>query len=158
MTDRNLGLFGGNRFKLGVFGANCSGGLSLLKERWSGEWDDNVKLARLADDAGIECMVPLMRWKGYGGASNVNSQCLESIAWACGLLAQTSTISVFATVHATLLHPVFAAKQMATADVIGHGRLGVNLVPGSNAAEFRMFGRRSTSISTATPWRRNGGT
>jgi hypothetical protein len=30
MTDRNPGLFGGNRFKLGVFGANCSGGLSLL--------------------------------------------------------------------------------------------------------------------------------
>ena len=30
---------------------------------------------------------------------------------------------------------------MATADHIGHGRFGVNLVPGSNAAEFRMFGQ-----------------
>ena len=141
MTERNPGLLGGNRFKLGVFGANCSGGLSLLKERWSGDWDDNVSLAKLADEAGIECLVPLQRWKGYGGASNVNSHCLESIAWACGLLAQTRHVSIFATVHATLLHPVFAAKQMATADRIGHGRFGVNLVPGSNAAEFRMFGQ-----------------
>ncbi|MPZ57264.1 MAG: LLM class flavin-dependent oxidoreductase [Rhizobiales bacterium] len=141
MTERNPGLFGGNKFKLGVFGANCSGGLSLLKERWSGEWDDNVSLAKLADDAGIECLVPLQRWKGYGGASNVNSHCLESIAWACGLLGQTRHISIFATVHATLLHPVFAAKQMATADYVGHGRFGVNLVPGSNAGEFRMFGQ-----------------
>jgi alkanesulfonate monooxygenase SsuD/methylene tetrahydromethanopterin reductase-like flavin-dependent oxidoreductase (luciferase family) len=141
MTARNPGLLDGNRFKLGVFGANCSGGLSLLKQRWTAEWDDNVSLAKLADDAGIECLVPLMRWKGYGGASNVNSSCLESIAWACGLLGQTRHVSIFATVHATLLHPVFAAKQMATADQIGHGRFGVNLVPGSNAAEFRMFGQ-----------------
>ena len=141
MTERNPGLVGGNTFKLGVFGANCSGGLSLLKERWTGEWDDNVAMAKLADDAGIECLVPLQRWKGYGGASNVNSHCLESIAWACGLLGQTRHVSIFATVHATLLHPVFAAKQMATADQVGHGRFGINLVPGSNAAEFRMFGQ-----------------
>ncbi len=139
--ERNPGLFGGNRFKLGVFGANCSGGLSLLKERWHGHWEDNVTVAKLADEAGIECLVPLQRWKGYGGASNVNSHCLDSIAWACGLLGQTRNISIFATVHATLLHPVFAAKQMATADLIGNGRFGVNLVPGSNAAEFRMFGQ-----------------
>jgi dimethylsulfone monooxygenase len=140
MTQRNAALFAGNRFKLGVFGANCSGGLSLLKERWPGNWDDNVKVAKLADEAGIECLVPLQRWKGYGGASNVNAHCLDSIAWACGLLGLTHRISIFATVHATLLHPVFAAKQMATADLIGGGRFGVNLVPGSNAAEFRMFG------------------
>ena len=143
MTERNPGLVGGNRFKLGVFGANCSGGLSLLNiaERWDGEWDDNLSLAKLADELGIECLVPLQRWKGYGGASNVNSHCLESIAWACGLLGQTRHISIFATVHATLLHPVFAAKQMATADLVGRGRFGVNLVPGSNAGEFRMFGQ-----------------
>lgn len=139
--QRNPGLFGGNLFKLGVFGANCSGGLSLLKERWHGRWEDNVTVAKLADEAGMECLVPLQRWKGYGGASNVNSHCLDSIAWACGLLGQTRHISIFATVHATLLHPVFAAKQMATADLIGSGRFGVNLVPGSNAAEFRMFGQ-----------------
>lgn len=141
LVDRNPGIFGGNRFKLGVFGANCSGGLSLLKERWAGQWQDNVAVAKLADDAGIECLVPLQRWKGYGGTSNVNANCLDSLSWACGLLSQTRYISVFATVHATLLHPVFAAKQMATADLIGNGRFGVNLVPGSNAAEFRMFGQ-----------------
>ena len=141
MSERNPGLFGGNQFKLGVFGANCSGGLSLLKERWHGRWEDNVTVAKLADEAGIECLVPLQRWKGYGGASDVNSNCLDSIAWACGLLGQTRHISIFATVHATLLHPVFAAKQMTTADLIGSGRFGINLVPGSDAAEFRMFGQ-----------------
>jgi len=127
VTARNPGLLGGNWFKLGVLGANCPGGLSLLKQRWTAEWDDNVTLAKLADDAGIECLVPLMRWKGYGSATDVNSTCLKSIAWACGRLGQTKHISIFATVQATLLHPVTAAKQMATADQIGHGRSGINL-------------------------------
>jgi alkanesulfonate monooxygenase SsuD/methylene tetrahydromethanopterin reductase-like flavin-dependent oxidoreductase (luciferase family) len=39
-----------------------------------------------------------------------------------------------------LLHPVFAAKQMATADQIGCGRFGLNIVCGWNPDEFEMFG------------------
>jgi alkanesulfonate monooxygenase SsuD/methylene tetrahydromethanopterin reductase-like flavin-dependent oxidoreductase (luciferase family) len=142
MIGRNRGLFGGNRFKLGIFAANCSGGLAFVNigDRWDSNWDNNLNVAQQADKAGIECMVPLQRWKGYGGAADINLQSFESIAWACGLLAQTSHISVFATVHSTLVHPVFAAKQMVTADSIGRGRFGLNLVPGSNGSEFRMFG------------------
>ena len=151
MTERNPGLFGGNAFKLGLFGVNCSSGLSLVNipERWDGDWERGLAVAKQADEVGIECLVPLQRWKGYGGASDVNLHCLESIAWACGLLGQTQRISVFATVHATLLHPVFAAKQMATADCIGRGRFGVNLVPGSNAGEFHMFGHELDNLQRA---------
>jgi dimethylsulfone monooxygenase len=105
-----------------------------LQQSWAAQWDDNLNLAKLADHVGIECLIPLQRWKGYGGAGSVNSHCLKSIAWACGLLGQTRHISIFATVHAALLHPVFAAKQMATADLIGRGRFGLNLVPGANAS------------------------
>src|SRR5581483_11068877 len=65
---------------------------------------------------------------------------LESITWACGLLAATQRINVFATVHVPLNHPVVAAKQMVTADHIGRGRFGVNVVCGWNEDEFAMFG------------------
>ena len=36
-----------DRFKLGLFSANCSGGMSITKvpERWQATWDDNLKLA-----------------------------------------------------------------------------------------------------------------
>src|SRR5262249_44134980 len=64
----------------------------------------------------------------------------ESIAWACGLLAGTRRINVFCTVHVPLLHPIIAAKQMATVDHVGGGRLGVNVVCGWNEDEFHMFG------------------
>jgi alkanesulfonate monooxygenase SsuD/methylene tetrahydromethanopterin reductase-like flavin-dependent oxidoreductase (luciferase family) len=47
---------------------------------------------------------------------------------------------VFCTVHVPLLHPIIAAKQMATVDHVGKGRLGVNVVCGWNEDEFQMFG------------------
>jgi alkanesulfonate monooxygenase SsuD/methylene tetrahydromethanopterin reductase-like flavin-dependent oxidoreductase (luciferase family) len=128
--------------KLGLFGANCSSGRSYvtLPDRWETSWQNNVDLARMADDAGIECMVPIARWKGYGGETNPNGSSWESITWACGLLAATKRINVFATVHVPLNHPIVAAKQMVTADHIGQGRFGVNVVCGWNQDEFRMFG------------------
>jgi dimethylsulfone monooxygenase len=91
----------GNRLRLGLFGANCSSGrtYAVLPERWQASWENNLKLAQMADEIGIECMVPIARWKGYGGDSNPNGSSFESIAWACGLLAATRRLRVFCTVH-----------------------------------------------------------
>ena len=137
-----LPLMNGNRLRLGLFGANCSSGrtYAVLPESWRASWENNRTLAQMADDIGIECMVPIARWKGYGGDSNPNGSSFESIAWACGLLAATRRVHVFCTVHVPLHHPLVAAKQMATGDHIGGGRLGVNIVCGWNEDEFQMFG------------------
>src|SRR5207237_6609499 len=56
------------------------------------------------------------------------------------LLAATRDIITFATVHTALINPVFAAKQIATADHVGRGRSGLNVVSGWNVGEFDMFG------------------
>lgn len=142
MSQRNAVLLDGNALKLGLFGANCASGrtYATLPERWEASWTNNVQLAQLADATGVECMIPIARWKGYGGVSNPNGSSFESIAWACGLLAVTQYVNVFCTVHVSLHHPLVAAKQMATADHIGQGRFGVNLVCGWNEDEFQMFG------------------
>jgi alkanesulfonate monooxygenase SsuD/methylene tetrahydromethanopterin reductase-like flavin-dependent oxidoreductase (luciferase family) len=142
MRRRDAVLGSGHGLRLGLFGANCSSGrtYATLPERWVASWENNLRLAQLADEIGIECMVPIARWKGYGGESNPNGASFESIAWACGLLAATRRLHVFCTVHVPLHHPLVAAKQMATADHIGHGRLGVNIVCGWNDDEFQMFG------------------
>ena len=57
-----------------------------------------------------------------------------------GCLRATQRITVFGTVHAPLFHPVFAAKEFVTADHIGQGRFGLNVVCGWNQDEFDMFG------------------
>jgi alkanesulfonate monooxygenase SsuD/methylene tetrahydromethanopterin reductase-like flavin-dependent oxidoreductase (luciferase family) len=133
-----------HKLKLGLFSANVSSAsaCTTVPERWPAEWADIVKLTLMAEDAGIDFMLPVARWKGYPGKTNFEGRSLESLTWASALLALTRTIRVFGTVHVALLHPVFAAKQMATADQIGRGRFGLNIVCGWNADEFEMFGIR----------------
>ena len=139
--DRML-LHGGNKLKIGLFGANCSSGraVTLVPERWSGSWPDNKRLAQMADEAGIDFMLPIGRWKGYGGATDYQGATFETITWATGLLASTKRITVFGTVHAPIFNPVVAAKEMVTADHVGEGRFGLNIVVGWNEGEFDMFG------------------
>src|SRR5829696_761973 len=141
MTDR-LAMYNANTLKLGLFGANCSSGRSATKvpERWSASWADCLALAKMGDEAGIDFLLPIGRWKGYGGATDMHGESLETITWATGLLAHTERITVFGTVHAPLFHPIIAAKQCVTADHVGQGRFGLNIVAGWNEGEFEMFG------------------
>jgi FMNH2-dependent dimethyl sulfone monooxygenase len=134
-------LYSRNRLKLGIFGANMSSGIAATKvpERWSASWDENVALARMLDAAGMEFTLPVARWKGFGGATNFEGAGFETVTWACGLLGVTERLTVFGTVHAPLVHPIFAAKQFATVDHAGHGRFALNLVCGWNQDEFEMF-------------------
>jgi alkanesulfonate monooxygenase SsuD/methylene tetrahydromethanopterin reductase-like flavin-dependent oxidoreductase (luciferase family) len=133
--DRNL-------LSLGLFGMNCSGGLGATRipERWVASWDNNLALARMADAAGLDFLLPLGRWKGYGGETNHNGSSFETLTWAAGLLAATRAIMAFGTVHVTAINPVVAAKQMVTADHIGRGRFGLNVVCGWYQDEFDMLG------------------
>jgi alkanesulfonate monooxygenase SsuD/methylene tetrahydromethanopterin reductase-like flavin-dependent oxidoreductase (luciferase family) len=133
-----------NAFKIGLFGANCSSGraVTLVAERWRATWRDNLQLARMADAAGLDFLLPIGRWKGYGGTTDYQGAAFETIAWATGLLAATQRITVFGTVHAPLFPPIIAAKQIVTADHVGEGRFGLNIVCGWNEGEFEMFGVR----------------
>ncbi len=135
-------IYNKNKFKLGLFGMNCRGGLSLTKapERWDASWDNNVIAAKLADEAGLEFLLPIGRWHGYQGESDTQGTTFETITWACGLLALTKEITTFGTLHVAFVNPVFAAKQMVTADHIGHGRFGLNVVSGWNPIEFGQMG------------------
>jgi len=131
-----------NALKIGLFGANCSSGRAVTKveERWPGDWEHNLRLAQLADEAGIDFLLPIGRWKGYGGETDYQGATYETITWATGLLAATKRITVFGTVHAPLFPPIIASKQMVTADHVGRGRFGLNIVCGWNEGEFEMFG------------------
>jgi alkanesulfonate monooxygenase SsuD/methylene tetrahydromethanopterin reductase-like flavin-dependent oxidoreductase (luciferase family) len=135
-------MYGNNKLQIGLFGSNCSSGraVTLVAERWSGNWPDNKRLALMSDEAGIDFLLPIGRWKGYGGDTDYQGTTLETITWATGLLAATRRITVFGTVHAPIFNPVVAAKEMVTADHIGEGRFGLNIVVGWNEGEFDMFG------------------
>lgn len=135
-------MLSGDHFRLGTFSSNCSSGMTPTKiaERWDASWDNNLTLARMLDEAGIDFMLPIARWIGYGGETDFHGGVLETMTWAAGLLASTSRIAVFATIHTAANHPVVVAKQIATIDQIGHGRAGLNIVAGWNKPEYEALG------------------
>jgi dimethylsulfone monooxygenase len=131
-----------HRLKLGIFGINLRGGVTLadVEGNVQGTWDENVRLARWADRLGLDVIVPIARWRGYGGAANLGDRSFETFTWATGLMAATERIQVFATMHVPLGHPVMVAKMAATADHVSGGRFGLNIVAGWHTEELAMFG------------------
>ena len=131
-----------NAFKLGVFGANVSSGCAMTSAEGTiqVDWEESVNIARAADEAGLDAMVPVARWKGSAGQTNFNDRSFETFTWAAGLAALTKRIQILATVHVPTAHPVRIAKEAATVDHISGGRLGLNIVAGWNEPEFAMFG------------------
>lgn len=131
-----------NKFKLGVFGVNVSGGCSMtdLPNTLKAEWAESVAIAQAAERAGFEAIIPVARWKGMGGKVNFNHRNFDPFTWAAGLSALTSKIGIFATFHVPTVHPIRAAKEVATIDHISGGRFCLNLVAGWNEKEIGMFG------------------
>jgi alkanesulfonate monooxygenase SsuD/methylene tetrahydromethanopterin reductase-like flavin-dependent oxidoreductase (luciferase family) len=142
-------LHGPNAFKLGVFSANADGGLALttVPERWKASWPDNVAAARIADDAGFDFFLPIARWAGFGGKTHAREWSFETFTWAAGIAAVTKRIGVLSTVHVPLVHPIYAAKALATVDHISGGRAGLNIVCGWNPTEFAMFGTKPDELA-----------
>lgn len=131
-----------DHFRLGLFSSNCTGGLAVttIPERWSASWADNLRLAQLADRVGIDFMLPIARWIGYGGVTNFHEGVLEPVPWATAIVASTERVTAFATVHTAFNHPVVTAKQLATVDQVAPGRVGVNVVAGWNQPEYEAMG------------------
>lgn len=134
-------LFNANKFKLGVFGTNCSHGCTATTAEGTLEmtWPSTLEVARIADEAGMEALVPIARWKGFGGSTDFNGAAFETYTWAAGLAAATERIALFSTSHVLTTHPIVAAKQAATIDHISGGRFGLNVVCGWYQHEFEMF-------------------
>ena len=133
-----------NPFKLAVFGLNVSHGctISAAAGGITVDWAESLALARWADRLGLEALIPVNRWKGFGGPSEFNRRSFETWTWAAGLAQATRRIQVFATVAVATVHPVMAAKQAVTVDHISGGRFGLNVVAGWNSQEVAMFGQQ----------------
>ena len=91
-------LYSDNRLKLGVFGVNVSNGCAATTApgRLEMNWPNSRDIVTLADLAGFEAVVPVARWKGFGGETNFNGTCFETLAWAAGMGAVTNHATISA--------------------------------------------------------------
>jgi alkanesulfonate monooxygenase SsuD/methylene tetrahydromethanopterin reductase-like flavin-dependent oxidoreductase (luciferase family) len=142
-TPRGRGLLeGGNKLKLGLFGTNVSYGLSMTHSEttYRPTWEHSLAIAQRADEMGFELLIPVARWRGFGGTTDMNGENFETFTWAAATAAHTKNITVVATSHLPMVHPVVAAKQSVTIDHVSEGRFGLNMVMGWFTPEMEMFG------------------
>jgi FMNH2-dependent dimethyl sulfone monooxygenase len=151
-------LFSDRKLKLGSFGSNVEGGCAVTSGEGilRGDWASVIEVARLADRMGLDAIVPLGRYRGFGGETDYGSTSFEVYTWAAAVASQTEYSAVFATSHVPTMNPVMAAKQSATVDHISGGRFVLNLVTGWHKTEMEMFGAamldHDTRYEVAEEW------
>jgi alkanesulfonate monooxygenase SsuD/methylene tetrahydromethanopterin reductase-like flavin-dependent oxidoreductase (luciferase family) len=151
-------LFNDRKLKLGTFGSNLNGGcaISTVDGTLVADWPSTLAVSQLADAMEFEALVPVGRWRGFGGATNFNGPGFETYSWAAGIGALTRNSCVFSTSHVPTVHPIMAAKQATTIDHITGGRYALNIVTGWHKPEIEMFGAplidHDTRYDVAVEW------
>jgi FMNH2-dependent dimethyl sulfone monooxygenase len=117
---------------------NVSGGLviSNIEQRTSWDFDYNIKLARIAEQAGFDYALSQIRFTAGYGAEYQH----EPVSFSHALLAATEKLKVIAAILPGPWTPAVAAKQIATINHLSNGRVAVNIVSGWFRGEFAAIG------------------
>jgi pyrimidine oxygenase len=128
---------------LGIFLPNAKGGAIMATgypPQYYPTWELNKKNAIIAESAGFEFLLSMVKWRGFGGETNHWDYSLESFTLMAACAAVTSRIQLYASVAISTIHPGVIAKMAATIDDISRGRFGVNIVSGWNKMEYAQMG------------------
>jgi pyrimidine oxygenase len=130
------------RKAFGVFLPVANGGwiISSTTPTLDGLWRQNLEAALAAEAAGLDFVMSMGKWRGFGGETNHWGVSMESVTMMAAIAQATSRIKIWATVHTLLHNPAVAAKMITTIDHISGGRAGLNIVAGAYRAEFEQMG------------------
>ncbi|WP_213816156.1 LLM class flavin-dependent oxidoreductase [Glaciihabitans sp. dw_435] len=118
-----------------------------------GSYAYNKKSAILAEEAGMDFVMSMAKWRGFGGSTDHWGRSLESITMMTGIAEATERVKVWATVHANVHHPAIAAKMFVTLQQVAEGRAGMNIVSGAYADEFQQMGIWDADMSKDARYR-----
>ncbi len=127
---------------LGIFMPIANGGwiLSSTTPPIDGSYEYNRTAALLAEQIGLDFIMSMAKFRGYGGRTGHWRCALDSLVLMSALAAQTERVRIWTTFHTLLQNPAVAAKMIATLDQVSHGRAGLNVVPGAYKGEFQQMG------------------
>ncbi len=133
----------------GVFLPVANGGwiISKTTPTLDGLWRQNLEAAVTADEVGMDFVMSMGKWRGFGGETNHWGSSMESLTMMAGIAQATKRVKVWATVHTLLHNPAVVAKMITTLDHISGGRAGLNIVAGAYREEFAQMGAWDDSLS-----------
>ena len=128
--------------KFGVFLPNGSNGwiISEAIEPFLPTYEHQKAIVSEAEKQGLTFALPMIKFKGFGGSTGFWDHCLEPFTLVGALAAVTKTINFIPTVALLASHPAYIARTMATLSNISEGRVGLNVVTGWNAPEYKQMG------------------
>lgn len=128
--------------KLGVYLPNGQNGYIISKNspQYVPTWAHMLEITQEAERVGLDFILSMIKYRGFGGETGYWDSCSDSIALACGLAAATKRIELYATVPMLGVHPAIAARMITTFNDISGGRAGVNFVTGWNRPEYSQMG------------------
>jgi FMNH2-dependent dimethyl sulfone monooxygenase len=131
-------IHGSEPIKFAYWVPNVSGGLVIsdIEQRTGWDIDYNIKLARIAEQAGFDYALSQIRFTAGYGAEYQH----ESVSFSHALLAATEKLKVIAAILPGPWAPALAAKQIATINHLTKGRVAVNIVSGWFRGEFAAIG------------------
>ena len=126
----------------GVFLPNGSNGylMSSAYKPYHPTFKDNLEITQLAEKNGFSYVLPMVKFRGFGGDTGCWDACLEPFNLVAGLAAKTEAIRFFPTVSMPAVHPTYAARMISTLDQISEGRTGLNAITGWNKPEYSQMG------------------
>jgi pyrimidine oxygenase len=140
---------GVRRHEFGVFLPVANGGwiISSTAPPLDGLWKQNLAAAVTADEVGMDFVMSMGKWRGFGGETNHWGAQMESLSMMAGIAQATKRVKLWATIHPLLQNPAVAAKMITTLDHISGGRAGLNIVAGAYRGEFDQMGAWDDSLN-----------
>lgn len=128
--------------KFGVFLPNGSNGYipSAGSPVYPPTFEHNKAISIAAEREGLDFVLSMMKFRGFGGETGYWDACLESFTLMAAIAAATKTIGLFPSISILSQHPAVVARMVATIDDISGGRCGLNIVTGWNRAEYAQMG------------------
>lgn len=133
----------------GVFLPIANGGwiISNTAPPLDGLYQQNRAAALLADQIGMDFVMSMAKFRGFGGQTDHWGTALESVTMMAAIAEATQHVRIWATLHPMLQNPAVAAKMIATLDHISGGRAGLNIVAGAYKGEFDQMGMWDDALS-----------
>ena len=128
--------------KFGIFLPNGSNGYipSCASPQYLPTFQHNRDITLEAERQGLDFVLSMMKFRGFGGETGYWDACLESFTLMAALAACTSRIQLFPSAALLSVHPAVTARMIATIDDVSGGRCGLNIVTGWNKPEYVQMG------------------
>ncbi len=128
--------------KFGVFLPNGSNGYLITKAipPYLPTWELNRAVTLEAERQGLDFVLSMMKFRGFGGETGFWDACMESFTLMAALASITDRIGLVPTTTILTQHPAYAARMMATLDDVSGGRAALNIVTGWNKPEYQQMG------------------